>query len=91
MQEQCIYLQIGTYESLFNHFNKKNDKMYLMLLEILQFGDQFLGMHSILKNAVSTQIKPGGTFTVTSARKDVLKAVSMGLILQGISVPFLWS
>lgn len=69
----------------------KNDKTYLTLLEILQFGNQFLGIHSILKNAVSTQIKPGRTFTVTSARKDLLKAVSMGLILQGISVPFLWS
>lgn len=31
----------------------------------------------------------GGTFTVTSARKGFLKAISMGLILQVISVPFL--
>lgn len=62
--------------------------MYVTLLEILQFGNRFLGIHSILKYVVFTQIKAGGTFTVTSARKG-LKAVSMGLILKGIPVLFL--
>lgn len=36
--------------------------MYLTLLEILQFGNQCLGICSILKNAVCTQVKPEGTF-----------------------------
>lgn len=69
----------------------KNDRIYLILLEILQFGNQFLGIHSILKKAVIYTNKIGGTFTVRSARKDLLKAVSLGQFLQSISVPFLWS
>lgn len=61
------------------------DTKYQTLFVILQFGKQFICMHSILKRKCSIYIKKNRwNFTMTSARKDLLRAVSMGLILQRI-------